>query len=75
MTRPADLVRELSERRRELMLDQPELARRIGVSPSAVSRWERRRASPSLDAACALAEELGLDLVLRGRRGQAGKVA
>lgn len=64
VTTPFALSRELSQRRRTLRLRQVDLAAHIGVSDSALSRWERREASPSLDGFVAWAEELGLEVCL-----------
>ena len=64
VTAPADLVFELHRRRRELRVRQRELAKRIGVDKSAISRWELRKTSPGLGSLCAWAEELGLEIKL-----------
>ena len=68
MTTPTYLVVELRRRRQHLRLDQKELAVRVGVSGSALGRWERRVSDPGLGSLCAWAEELGYDLVLRESR-------
>ncbi len=65
MTLPSTLVHELRVRRQRLGLSQRALAARIGVDFRALQRWEARHNTPGLDSACAWAEELGYDVVLR----------
>lgn len=64
MTTPRELVMELHTRRRDLGIRQADLAARIGVSESALGRWERREQEPSLGTLCAWAEELDYDVEL-----------
>jgi transcriptional regulator with XRE-family HTH domain len=56
--------------RRHARLAQADLARRIGSSPSAISRWERGTRRPSLSTIQMVAEVTGLDLIigLRSKR-------
>ncbi|MFQ5973460.1 MAG: helix-turn-helix domain-containing protein [Alphaproteobacteria bacterium] len=70
MTLPAQLVSQLRQRRRRLGLRQKDLAARIGVNKSALGRWERRKAEPSLAGVCAWAQELGFDIVLSAQRAE-----
>lgn len=57
--------------RRHARLSQTALAKRIGSSPSAISRWERGSRRPSLTTLQRVAEVTALDLVigLRSSRG------
>ena len=64
VTLPSFLVTELRRRRQYLGLHQAELADRIGVSSSALGRWERRTRGPTLENLCAWAEECGFRIVL-----------
>lgn len=48
--------------RRNADLNQTTLARRLGVTQTAVSYWERDRREPSLEDLIALARELGVTL-------------
>lgn len=64
MTLPTQLIVELREHRYELRIRQADLAERIGVSASALSRWEQRKADPTLGGLCAWAEKLSLDIQL-----------
>ena len=70
VTLPAQLVSQLRQRRRRLGLRQKDLATRIGVNKSALGRWERRKAEPSLAGVCAWAQELGFDIVLSAQRAE-----
>ncbi len=65
MTLPTALVVELRRRRQFLGLRQQELADPIGISTSALGRWERRVSDPRLGSLCAWCEELDLDIILR----------
>jgi len=64
---PSEIVTRLCRRRHALHLNQAELAARIGVSDSALSRWERHKASPSLADFCAWTEELAVEITLTDR--------
>jgi transcriptional regulator with XRE-family HTH domain len=68
MTAPAEVIAHLHRRRRELRVRQADLARRIGVSKSALGRWERRTTDPGIGNHCAWCEELHLDIQLVPRR-------
>lgn len=57
MTYALTSVRRLRE---EQGLTQEELARRVGVSPPAVSKWERGLAFPSMGKVVKLAEVFGV---------------
>lgn len=57
MTYTLTSVRRLRE---EQGLTQEELARRVGVSPPAVSKWERGLAFPSMGKVVKLAEVFGV---------------
>ena len=63
-TLPGDLIAVLKRRRCVLKLSQADLAARVGVADSQISRWEKRRQAPSLDALCAWAQELGYGISL-----------
>lgn len=59
----------LRERRKEKKLSQLALAKIIGVNQTAISQWERRATTPSLDKAATLAQALGCTIDdLYGRR-------
>lgn len=54
----------LVEARRRAGLTQAELARRVGKAPSAISRWERAGADPSLTTLRDLVRGAGFDLAV-----------
>ena len=56
-------------RRRELGLSQKELAHRLGVTPQAVSRWEKDLAVPTLPTFSCIVEILGVsaDFLIGGK--------
>jgi transcriptional regulator with XRE-family HTH domain len=58
----ADLLREA---RLRVGLTQAELGRRVGRSQSAIARWERGAATPSLETLRELIRGCGLDLGFR----------
>jgi len=55
----------LREARRRAGLSQAELARRAGTHRSAIGRWERGEARPSLEALVELIRACGLELGFR----------
>ena len=61
--------------RRERGMSQTELARRIGVSPSALGMYEQGRREPGAQTMVALAEalEVTTDFLLTGRVATAGE--
>lgn len=59
MSRGGDLI---YEARRRARLTQAEVAERVGTTQSAVARWERGGASPSLDATMRILRAVGFDL-------------
>ena len=68
MIHPEQLGARIAERRRVLGLTQGQVALRMGVSPQAVSKWERGLACPDLVFLDELAELLnvGLEELLLG---------
>ena len=64
---PGEIVSRLYQRRRVLGLRQTDLAAKIGISASALSRWELRKQEPSISSFCAWAEELRIKIVLTDR--------
>ena len=64
VTVPTELVAELHSERCVRRVRQRDLADRIGVSVTALGRWERRTCEPRLDSLCAWAEELGFNVAL-----------
>ncbi|MFI7691729.1 helix-turn-helix domain-containing protein [Nonomuraea sp. NPDC049655] len=61
---PPTLMRELADRRTELGMSQPALARRLGVSVGLISHWENGYVRPPIDRVIAYADALGLRLTL-----------
>lgn len=53
----------LKERRQKAGLSQEELASRIGVEKSTISKWEKGTTSPTIDRLQHVADVLGCDLV------------
>ena len=51
----------LRARRRELGMTQRDLACVVGVTPSAISQWERGEYHPSYQASSKLAKALGMN--------------
>ena len=49
----------LSESRRERGFTQEELANRLGVTPQALSKWERGASFPDLEMFAEICEQLG----------------
>ena len=66
-----DLVREA---RRRAGLTQAELAERLGTSQSAVARWERGAAHPSLETLRAVVRGCGFDLAFHMSRADDSNV-
>ena len=70
MIHPEQLGARIAARRRERGLTQGQVAARMGVSPQAVSKWERGLACPDLvfldDLAALL--DIGLEELLVGAR-------
>lgn len=60
--------------RREKGMTQLDLARKMGVTDKAVSKWERNLSIPDVSSLPRLAEELGVsvDELLEAKRGDAG---
>lgn len=57
---PASIAQGYKEARKQAGLTQSELAKRIGVKPRQVSRWENAKARPTIDNFKKLAAELKL---------------
>ena len=68
MIHPEQLGSRIAERRRVLALTQGQVAIHMGVSPQAVSKWERGLACPDLVFLDDLAEllDIGLEELLIG---------
>ena len=68
MIHPEQLGSRIAERRRVLGLTQGQVAVRMGVSPQAVSNWERGLACPDLVFLDDLAEllDIGIEELLVG---------
>jgi ribosome-binding protein aMBF1 (putative translation factor) len=62
------VIRELARLRGEQQISQAELARRMNVSPSVVSRMESGEHSPRLDTIAAAARALGCDLEIKFKK-------
>ncbi len=60
----------ISARRKELSLNQKQLAEKLGVTDKAVSKWETGRSAPDIALLEPLAKELGVSVVeiLRGEK-------
>jgi transcriptional regulator with XRE-family HTH domain len=65
--RAAELIGEM---RRRAGVKQAELSRRTGISASVLSAYEHGRRQPSVAALARIAEALGLELQVAGRREQ-----
>lgn len=57
----------LDERRRELRMTIPQLARRSGISPATVTRVLRGEPTVAMGHTCAVADALGMQVGLRPR--------
>ena len=68
MIHPEELGSRIAARRRVLGLTQGQVAVHMGVSPQAVSKWERGRACPDLVFLDDLAEllNIGIEELLMG---------
>ena len=55
-----DLGCAIRARRKELDMSQPDLARAVGVTRSAVSQWERGETSPTYKTLLKVAKVLGM---------------
>ena len=53
----------ISARRKELSLNQKQLAEKLGVTDKAVSKWETGRSAPDISLLEPLAKELGVSVV------------
>ena len=62
----------ISARRKELSLNQKQLAEKLGVTDKAVSKWETGRSAPDIALLEPLAKELGVSVVeiLQGEKIQ-----
>ena len=60
----------ISARRKELSLNQKQLADKLGVTDKAVSKWETGRSAPDISLLESLARELGVSVVeiLKGEK-------
>lgn len=67
-TDPRELGHQIARRRKELGLGQQDIAALSGVSVRSVYSVEHGKATARLDTIVAIAETLGLDLVLRPRQ-------
>ena len=67
---------QIKSRRKELKISQEDLAKKIGVSRSAVSNWEIERNYPDLQIIVSLSEVLGLslDALLKEDSAVVGKI-
>lgn len=63
------LGKRIADLRRKRGLNQSELARKLGLSTSAIGMYEQGRREPSIPIIVALAEELGvtIDYLLTGQ--------
>src|SRR5581483_2480266 len=70
-----DVGRRLRARREEHGLSLRELARRLGISPSAISQIETGKSRPSVSTLYAIVSELGmsLDELFAGRAARGGR--
>ncbi len=69
MIHPEQLGSRIAARRRARGLTQGQVAERMGVSPQAVSKWERGRSCPDLifiDELCACLD-ISMDALLTGK--------
>lgn len=57
------LLTMLVEKRKSLNLSQTVIARRLGVSRQAISKFEKGNSSPTLDVVFSYAAAMGLDVV------------
>ncbi len=69
MIHPEDLGSRIAQQRRAQGLTQIQIAERMGVSPQAVSKWERGLACPDLTFLDELADllHIGIEELLTGR--------
>lgn len=65
-------MKEIRRRRREMDMTQEELARRVGVTQSAVGKWETGDCAPTVAKLVAVADALGCTVdALIGKEGEA----
>lgn len=67
----------ISRRRKELSLNQKQLAEKLNVTDKAVSKWETGRSAPDISMLMPLSEALGVSVVeiLRGERLEEEKLS
>jgi putative transcription factor len=59
-----NFMEQIKNKREQLDISQHEMADRLKVSQTLLSRWERGEASPRLEEAQKMAEIVGMKLVL-----------
>ena len=68
MTQPKDIIEELRKARRELAINQHDLALHVGYDRTTIARYESGCMVPHhLQMLCNWAEALGHDLVLKAK--------
>jgi DNA-binding phage protein len=64
----ASLVERLLDRQRRLNVPNPQITRETGIGHGAFSRWRLRDSQPTLKTFVAVADALGMEVVLRERQ-------
>lgn len=69
-----EIMKRVEQQRQDLDMDQKELGALIGRSQSMISNWMARNSIPTLTNLCALAQALGLKVVVVKARADDGDV-
>ena len=62
----------MKEKRKEMYINQDQLADKINCHASSIGRWERGDDFPKLDVAEQIVKYLGAELVIRETRNETG---
>lgn len=69
MTNPRDIIEELRKARRQALVNQHDLAERVGYDRTTIARYESGNHQPEhLHMLCNWAEALGMEFVVRPKK-------
>lgn len=63
--KPSDLINELKQKRKKMLISRSRLSKRTGVSNDYISRIEAGEANPTLNVFVRIANELGYEVILQ----------